>query len=96
MAIRKFGNLWPLIKLGYGSIGERNLFIYGPVSKLTASLSQKFNLLFCLKSIMTSLKPRLLRQPLFKITHSVKAGIFIAIVAPATSQQRSAVGTLWA
>ena len=49
MAIRKFGNLLPLIKLGYGSIGERNLFIYGPVSKLTASLSQKFNLLFCLK-----------------------------------------------
>ena len=41
-------------------------------------------------------KPILLRQPLFKITHSVKAGIFIAIVAPATSQQRSAVGTLWA
>ena len=30
-------------------------------------------------------KPILLRQPLFKITHSVKAGIFIAIVAPATS-----------
>ena len=52
MAIRKFGNLLPLIKLGYGSIGERNLFIYGPVSKLTASLSQKFNLLFCSKSSM--------------------------------------------
>jgi hypothetical protein len=41
-------------------------------------------------------KPILWRQTLYKVTHSVKAGIFIAIVAPATSQQRSAVGTLWA